>query len=207
MVSRKRRTAPSLALALVSLLLALAGCGGGGGEDASTPAKGGSEGTPAKASPDEPSSPPEPGQGRAAAEPEIARGGEASIEEFGSEAEGAERGEILSVFDGYLNALAAKDYGSACSYLSAAVHESLAQLAGRASDGCAAILPGLLAPTAPRIAREQANGRVANVRVEGDRAFVIFEAPGAELYQLTTVEEDGEWKTTTVAASVLVPDL
>jgi hypothetical protein len=60
-------------------------------------------------------------------------------------------------------------------------------------------------PTAVAIAREQANGHVTKVRVEGERAFVVFHAPGAMLYQLTMVRDDGEWKTATVASSVLVP--
>jgi hypothetical protein len=43
------------------------------------------------------------------------------------------------------------------------------------------------------------------VGVRGDRAFVVFHAPGAKLFQLTMVREGGRWKTTTIAASVLVP--
>ncbi len=43
------------------------------------------------------------------------------------------------------------------------------------------------------------------MRVQGDRAFVVFHAPGAKLYQMTMVQEGGNWKTATVAASVLVP--
>jgi hypothetical protein len=137
------------------------------------------------------------------------RGGEASIEEFGSEAEGSDREEILAVFAGYMNTIADRDYGAACSDLAAAVQSGLEQLAGKAAagKGCAALLPKLLAPTASQIAREQANGKIAKVRVEGDRAFVVFKAPGAKLYQLTMVREDGEWKAATAAASVLVPDL
>ncbi len=135
-----------------------------------------------------------------------AKGGEASIEEFGSEAEGAEREEILAVFGDYFDALAAENYGAACARLAATVQGSLAQLTKGGGD-CAVALPKLLAATAGQIAREQADGEIVKVRVEGDRAFVVFKAPGAKLYQLTMVEEDGEWKTSTVASSVLVPDL
>jgi hypothetical protein len=74
-------------------------------------------------------------------------------------------------------------------------------------QGCAAILPKILSPTAPAVARAQAKGEVTKVRVEGGRAFVIFHAPGAKLYQMTMVRENGRWKTATVAAAVLVPDL
>ena len=76
-----------------------------------------------------------------------------------------------------------------------------------AGSGREAILPALLAPTAAQVARQQADGQVTKVRDEGDRAFVVFKAPGAKLYQQTMVREGGEWKVATVAASVLVPDL
>ncbi len=65
----------------------------------------------------------------------------------------------------------------------------------------------MLALTADEIARELLEGEVAKVRVEGNRGFVVFKAPGVELYQLTMAREGGEWKAATVAASVLVPDL
>lgn len=137
-------------------------------------------------------------------------GGEAGIEEFGSEAGGSDKEAILGVFTGYLSAIADKDYGTACSHLSTTVQSSLQQLAAkgsRAAAGCSMILPTLLAPSAARVAREQADGRVTRARVQGDRAFVVFKAPGAKLYQLTMVREDGEWKAATVSASVLVPEL
>lgn len=176
----------TLATALVLMLaIGLAGCGGGTGSTTGT----------------------------ATAPPSTAgeeqKGGEASIEEFGSEAGGSDREEILTVFTGYMNAIAGRDYGIACSDLAATVQSGLEQLAGKAAagEGCVAILPKLLAPTASQIARQQAGGKIAKVRVEGDRAFIVFKAPGAKLYQLTMVREDGEWKAATVAASVLVPDL
>jgi hypothetical protein len=140
---------------------------------------------------------------------EPARGGEASIEDFGSEARGADRSAIEGVFRGYLNALAAEDYAVACSYLSGSVQESLERLLPKAlkARDCVAILPKLLSPTIAAIAREHANGEIAKIRVEGDRAFVVFRAPGAELYQLTMVGEADEWKASTVTAAVLVPEL
>lgn len=135
------------------------------------------------------------------------RGGEKSVEEFGSEAGGEDRGSILAVFEGYLGALADEDPARACSYLAASVQRSLAQLAGGKGKGCARTLPKLLAPAAAAISREQANGKVTRVRVEGDQAFVVFHAPGARLYLLAMAREGGEWKSTTITASVLVPQL
>ena len=171
------------ALALLAVVLALAGCGGGGGSSSATTAK------------------------APATEPQ--KGGEASIEGFGSEASGAEREAILSSFEDYLDAIAQRDYPTACSHLSETVQSSLEQLVVKSlkGKGCAAILPKLLSPSAPQTAREQAEGKVAKVRFEGERGFVVFHAPGAKLYQQTMQREGGSWKVASVAASVLVPEL
>jgi hypothetical protein len=179
---RSALRASSIALS-VGLGILLGGCGGGTASTSSTTA------------------PAPSGQGQ--------KGGEASVEEFGSEASGPDREEILAVFTGYLNAIAAKDYGKACSDLATPVQEGLQQFDAKAPKGtdCTAILPGLLAPTAGAVAREQVNGKITKVRVQGDRAFVVFHAPGAKLYQLTMIREGGEWKATTVGAGVLVPEL
>lgn len=180
----------ALLLSFAALILALGGCGRG----AST-----STATSQHSSPLQTST-------QSAAEEQ--KGGEASIEEFGQEAEGPEREAILSVFTGYLEALADKDYEAACADLWATVDESLAQLSGEGSKAeCSAILPELLAPGADRVARQQAEGKMSKVRIEGDRGFVVFHAPGAKLYQQTMSKEGGDWKVATVAAAVLVPDL
>jgi hypothetical protein len=136
------------------------------------------------------------------------RGGEASIEDFGDEAAGSQRGEILTNFETYMNAVGDEDSATACSYLAARVRGSVEQLGGKGKGpGCARLLPALFAPTAAAIFRRQAEGRITKVRVEGDRAFVIFHAPGAKLFQMTMVREGGQWKMATVITGVLVPSL
>jgi hypothetical protein len=68
-------------------------------------------------------------------------------------------------------------------------------------------LEALLSPEAAEIAKGQAEGEVTKIRVKGDTAFVVFHAPGARLYQLTLAREEGEWKATSLSASVLAPSL
>jgi hypothetical protein len=138
---------------------------------------------------------------------EAAGGAEASIEGFGEEAGGNERSALLAAFEGYLRAIEEEDGPAACSHLSATVRRSLEQIAAESlpGKGCAAILPRLLAPTAPRVAREQRTGEVTKVRIEGDRGFVVFRAPGARLYQLPMAKEGGRWKAANATAGVLVP--
>jgi hypothetical protein len=188
-----QRLIPILLMSLATI--AATGCGGGG--DSSTQASSGQA---------------EPGaaqgsESTAAERKGRYRGGEKSIEDFGAEAKGAGRAALLGAFHSYLKAVAAEDNAAACSYLSVNVQRSLEQLAGGQgkSPGCTQILSKLLSPTAPAVSREQAEGGITKARVEGDRAFVVFHAPGAKLYQMTMVREAGEWKVATVAASVLVP--
>jgi len=133
-------------------------------------------------------------------------GGEESIEGFGGEAAGTERASIEGAFTGYLGALAEGDFQTACSHLATRVQRSLEQLVPK-GKGCTAILPKLLLGSAAAIARQQAEGQIAKIRVEGDRGFVVFRAPGAKLYQMTMMREGGEWKTATLTSSVLVPEL
>ena len=133
-------------------------------------------------------------------------GGERSIEGFGSEAQGAEKEEMLGSYRSYLGAIGKKDYQSACELLAQRVRDALAKLAkGKAS--CEEVMGGILAPTAAPLSRAQAKGEVTRVRVEGENGFVVFKAPGAKLYQLTLFSEGGEWKAGSGTAAVLVPDL
>ena len=207
-----RGRSKALATVIAALLaVGLAACGGGDSDETTTSTT--NAATAPATSGDSAQRPPSAGGessgGSGGEEQEPARGGEASIEDFGAEAAGAERAAILGSFEGYLNAIAGEEHAAACSHLAANVQRSLELLAPKRlkGKGCAAILPRLLAPTAAAIAREQAAGRITKVRVEGDRAFVVFHAPGAVLYQMTMAREGGGWKATTVAASVLVPEL
>jgi len=183
-----RRTTLLLLFLLAFLPALLGGCGGGGGSQAQS------------------SSRATPSQQGEEAEPQSA---EASIEGFGEEAGGTERKAILGSFDGYLQALVKKDYPSACASMAAQLHESLKQLSRRAFPhaGCSQVLPKILSPEAGETARAQLQGTVTKVRLEGERGFVVFHAPGAKLYDMPMVKEGGGWKVAAAAATVLVPEL
>jgi len=184
-----------LLLFLAFLPALLAGCGGG---SATT-----STGSSASASNQGPSN------GEGAQAPQGAHeGGEASIEEFGQEAAGAERDAILAALDGYLEALAQKDYASACGHMAAELHQTLERLVPKGpGHGCMQLLPRVLSAEAPEVAKGQLQGTVTKIRVEGPRGFVVFKAPGAKLYDMPMVEEGGRWKVAAAAAGVLVPEL
>jgi hypothetical protein len=174
------------ALGLLLALLCLGGCGGG------------SSSSQGEAKQEQTTQGPPPEQNA-----------EESIEGFGEEAEGSTRADVLAAFHGYLGAIAAKDYPAACAYLAASVQQSLSQLAAKAKKplSCPRLLEALLSPQADQIAEGQEEGQVTKVRVKGETAFLVFHAPGARLYELTLAKEGGEWKATSLSASVLAPSL
>jgi hypothetical protein len=187
----------SVFIALVALAAAalLTACGDGGAADTS------SSSTPGPSSLSKlPSSQANDASSRSS-RPE---GAEESIEGFGSEASGSVREAITTAFHDYLGALTSRDYRAACRDLSAGVRRSLRHGFPHAGS-CPAALSRLLAPTAPGVARAQAGGRLTQVRVQGSRAFVVFQAPGAKLYQMPMQRLAGDWKVGFVSASILVP--
>jgi hypothetical protein len=132
-------------------------------------------------------------------------GGEKEVEGFGSEAQGSAKGEVLGAERSYLGAIATKSYAQACARLAPAVTGSLQKLVKGSGAGCGAILSKLLSPTTAPAARQQLQGEVVRVRVEGKQAFVIFHAPGARLWTLPLSNEGGGWKVATLAPTVLAP--
>jgi hypothetical protein len=187
-----------LCLLIVVLAFAVAGCGDDGDTTTSTsPATTGGV-IDARAS----------GGAEGSGKEDDHRGGEASIQDFGSEASGSDRDEVVAAFRGQLDALARGDFAAACTHLSEQAKEGLEAYGNTSGKApCAKLLSVLAAPTASDFAREQVGGRITKVRVGDDKAFVLFRAPGAKLYMLAFVREDGEWKGTMAFASVLVPDL
>jgi hypothetical protein len=132
-------------------------------------------------------------------------GGEKEVEEFGSEAQGSAKDEVLATERSYLSAIATKSYQGACARLAPAVTGSLQKMVKGSDAGCGAILPRLLSPTSAAVARQQLQGEVVRVRVEGKQAFVVFHAPGARLWTLPLSNQGGGWKVATLAPSVLAP--
>jgi hypothetical protein len=195
-----------LTAALTALLLA--GCGGS--DDAST--NGGSAAAPPPAGKEQ-TKPTGAGRGATGAGPADTgrteeshfEGGEEQVEEFGSEAQGSNKGEVLAAEQSYLSAIATKSYEKACAGLAPAVTGSLQKMVKGGDAGCGAILPKLLSPSTAAVARQQLQGEVVRVRVEGKQAFVIFHAPGARLWALPLSNQGGGWKVATLAPTVLAP--
>ncbi len=204
----------TLTAALVALLLAvgLAACGGrsdsgstgaeatsardGGGEETGS----GEGGTSFKPRPHHDS-----GGGSAQY---LVKGGDNSIQEFGSEVEGSEFEKAATALHDFLDARAAGDAAAACSYMSKSVIESFKQLAAKSTQGggtsCATILEELTNPAAkPAMKAEAAQADVGSLRVEGERAFLIYTGAGKTVLAIPMADEGGTWKVAGLAGTPL----
>lgn len=226
-----RRGAPVPALAALALVALLTGCGGGEGtseisaagpaqqtETAEAPqapvAKQGQEqrGT-AKGKAPSPARPlPNEGTKQVAPGVPTERGGDNSIQEYGTEGPSAERVQAARTLKGYLGALAAGETARACSHVADSakreLRQTLEQLRARGREdaetpGCAEILRRLVAATPAKGLRDAARIRVRSMRTEGERAYLVYEDGGAAAKAIAMVEEEGTWRLATLTGTAL----
>ncbi len=136
------------------------------------------------------------------------KGGDNSVQEFGDEADDAERDEAATALHNFLDARAAEDWESACSYLSQDVRESLEKLAAQAGKAegmsCAGIMEKLTNPAAlPALRTEAARADVGSLRIEDDRAFILYRGPGGTILTIPMANEGGSWKVASLAGTPL----
>jgi len=127
------------------------------------------------------------------------KGGDNSIQEFGTEADPEEFDAAAAALHNFLDARAEGNWGAACDYMSKAVVESFEKLATQAKQieetSCAGILERLTNPAARKSMRAEAEkADVGSLRVEGERSFVIYTGVGGTVLAMPMANEDGEWK-------------
>ncbi len=131
------------------------------------------------------------------------QGGDNSVQEFGAEASGSEFDQAAAALHGFLDARAQGAWAAACGYLSRDVAESLRRLVppSAGATGCAALLAKLTNPAAKQELLAEARGAdVGSLRVEGERAFVIYRGPDGTIMAMLMRQEDGGWKVASLAA-------
>lgn len=136
------------------------------------------------------------------------KGGDNSVQEFGAEADTEEFDEAAVTLHNFLDARAAGAWASACRHIAASVVDSLQELATQAQrlkgSDCAAILARLTNPAAKGLMREEAEAAdVGSLRIEGERAFVLFRGPEGEVLAMPMAREDGAWKVAALASTPL----
>jgi hypothetical protein len=216
-------------LAAVALVAAAAGCGGGGSTTSSSTEASNPPATTTTSEAPSPAPEPsgekgkqtkpkaegeKPESGSASEGPESAKlkkqltkeeeePGDHSIQEYGSEASGGQKEAVLSAMNNFIDALATKDYDSVCTGLVKANREQLSKYmqaaSGSSGGGCAAVLKKLLVPAAAAEARKNLHPAIGRVRIGEGSAFVVFRPAGGKLSYFVLKEEDGEWKSVSLA--------
>lgn len=126
------------------------------------------------------------------------KGGDNSVQDFGSEASEAELDAAAAALHGFFDARVRGDWETACSYLAGDVVESLKRLAGSSEEAqgedCVGTLE-TLAEGVPQSAFEQAAvADVGSLRVEGERAFVLYRGSRGVVFAMPMQNQDGGWK-------------
>lgn len=192
------------------------------GSSAGKTGKGDSAGSAAPDSPDSPdsssdspdSSSPAPStprssspSGRAGGEGSAAfrtPGGDNSVQDFGAEANASEREQAAAALQGYLQARVNEEWETACSYMASSITEQLEQLASGSKgkfEGCPGMLEALSASLPADAKASLATAEVGSLRVEGDRAFVLYRGGDGTAFFMPMAREGGEWKVASLAGS------
>jgi len=232
-----RRASKTLlgALAVLLLALGLAACGGGSDEITSStsgeaakeqsersPSGSGSAKSEANGGGGKESEPEGPsGKGEAAkfkskqhsdsgggAQQFVQKGGDNSVQEFGTEAEPQEFDAAATALHDFLDARAEGNWAAACEYMAKSVVESFEKLAAQAKQiedkSCAGVLEKLVNPAAKaamKLEAEKAN--VGSLRVEGDRSFIIYRGIRGTVLSMPMASEDGQWKVASLSGTPL----
>jgi hypothetical protein len=134
------------------------------------------------------------------------KGGDNSVQSYGTEAGEAQRTEAAIALQAYLDARLAGEWAAVCSHLAQRARAQLdrfvskAQSEGKDIAGCAAAMAALSEGTPPSRLREDATiTEVLSLRggggVPGDPSYLIFTGPpDSTLYSMPMYLEGGEWK-------------
>jgi hypothetical protein len=151
----------------VALALAASGCGGGGGGSGSTTASTTQTATGRT----------DAGSAAGGSAQFRAKGGDNSIQGFGSEASPALRERAAASLHAYFDARVHGDWARACRYISAKViAETVASVAGSslARKGCAAVFAAIYASIPARNFADAAVADVGSFRVRGKCGFLPY---------------------------------
>lgn len=133
----------------------------------------------------------------------VVKGGDNSIQEFGSEARESEFHEAAAALHDFLDARAERNWAAACAHLARSIKQSLWQLGARGGSSggrsCASTLAALTGNLPAKSLREAAIANVGSLRAKGDRGFLIYRGAGGTVYAISTSREGGRWKLASLA--------
>jgi len=128
------------------------------------------------------------------------KGGDNSVQEFGGESDESELDEAAVALHGYFDGRAAGNWAAACEYLGKTAVDQLEKLAEfngqkAANQGCAAYMKAVWTRAVDsRLKAEAKEADVGSLRVEDDRAFLIYHGFEGKVELLNMEKENGRWK-------------
>jgi hypothetical protein len=138
------------------------------------------------------------------------KGGDNSIQDFGSEASASEFEGAAATLHAYLDARAARAWRAACGQMASGLTVSLAELGGSGSGegegtapSCPEVLASLTIGLGRTALREGAVADAVSLRVEGERGYLLFHGARKIDYFMPMAREDGTWKVAAVGPSPL----
>jgi hypothetical protein len=129
-------------------------------------------------------------------------GGDNSIQEFGAEAGRSELAEAGAALHGFLDARVAGEWSKVCAFLARDAAEGLERLSARSKHGhesCGAIMKALSGGVPKSSLEEAAQADVGALRIEGDRAFLLYHGARNTDYAISMTTEGGAWKVEALA--------
>ena len=167
------------------------------------------------ARPEIPLGEPQPGSKAPAPGVPTTKGGDNSIQSFGTEGEEDPREGAVSNLLAYLDARLSGEFAKACSLASEEFREQLAQLIANAKakgdaekpKGCAETL-ALFTPEKAKAALREKNqvNEVLSFRVRDDGyAYLIFKGAEGKTMFIAMAEEDGQWRVNVMEAEAFSP--
>lgn len=175
----------------------LVGCGNGGGNPPTASVSSTPSTTSKRGDTDLPA--PHHDSGGGSAQFRI-RGGDNSIQEFGTEAPEPQLRAAAAALHGFLDGRAERNWAAACNYLSAGVIESLQGLAGGPGEGCAPALAAFSSKVPTETLTEAAAADVGSLRSEGTRAFLIYRGAHGVVYVIPMARRGSGWKVDSLTA-------
>jgi hypothetical protein len=210
--------------AVLALALTFGGCGGGGGDDHSSSTAAstgtittGAETTPAQAGQQKPAE----GSTTTASKGSFtigspsdvprSKGGDNSIQDYGTEASEADRAAAGRALQAYYDALARGDTEGACALLTSrtreGIEQTLKQLPIQGSNAPTTCSQGL------KLTVDVGSGRspqlrlseLLSLRQQDEQAFLIYKAGDGKVYSMPMGQDGTDWRVGGVSAAPLVP--
>ncbi|MBA3867127.1 MAG: hypothetical protein H0X42_12410 [Solirubrobacterales bacterium] len=154
-----------------------------------------------KAESGQPTNPaPLPNEGTSAVAPRVptVKGGDNSVQAYGTESSADERIQGAAVVKRYLEAQVAGDWGAACETYSVKMARQFELLAkqthGPPAEACEKGLSQLDAPASPAQLRSAADIEALSLRVQGEQAFLIYTDGEGTASGFSLNREGDEWK-------------